>query len=216
MSDEVSERTLFICSEIHIYGIPPRPAAGGYRSGEWKVGDEIFKGRLRFVSIGQEAEIRFEDSSSGELFALVPVSQANRHLVVESAVDSSRNFVVRVEEPESGAHAFLGLGFETRDVAFDFVAALEDFERQVARDAPLSSSSAEQTPELAALHKPIADLGLKEGQTIQVKIKNKVAAPKKTQQTTSAKSAPKILAPPGGMSAKPAPQNQDESWAKFD
>eukprot|EP00210_Caulerpa_lentillifera_P006333 g6049.t1 len=215
MSNAVVERTLFICTDIHVYGIPPRPAAGGYRSGEWKTVDEIFKGRLRFVSLGQEAEIRFEDVSSGELFALVPIAKGQRHLVVESAVDSSRNFVVRVEDPETGAHAFLGLGFETRDVAFDFVAALEDNERQVARENSSNSLSG-QTPEIAALHKPIADLGLKEGQTIQVKIRNKVAAPKKVQQTTSAKPALKKLAPPTSASARPESKNNDANWAKFD
>eukprot|EP00210_Caulerpa_lentillifera_P007517 g7183.t1 len=221
MSDEVIERTLFICSEIHIYRIPPRPAAGGYRSGEWKTADEIFKGRLRFVSLGQEAEIRFEDIQSSELFALVPVSLENRHLVVESAMDSSRNFVVRVEDPETGAHAFLGLGFETRDSAFDFMAALEDNERQISRQSSTNESNSEMIPpELAALHKPVADLGLKEGQTIQVKIKNKVAAPKKSsnsQGTAAKRTTPKILAPPSGPTVKnESQQKQDTNWARFE
>lgn len=211
MSDDVVESTLFICSEIHLYRIPLRPAAGGYRSGEWRLIDEIFKGRLRFVSLGQTAEIRFEDPQTGELFALVPVSLTNRHLVVESAVDSSRNFVVRVEDQETNKHAFLGLSFETCDSAFDFVAALEDDERQVSRQ---SSSEVGSVPEIEALHRPIMDLGLKEGQTIQVKIKNKVAAPKRT--SLGKNPTPKFLAPPSGGVSKPNIQKQDSSWEKFD
>lgn len=132
-SEEVIEQTLFICSDVHLYRIPPRPAAGGYRSGEWRVADEIFKGRLRLVSLGDDAEIRYEDISNGELFALAPVHPGERQIVVEPATDSSRNFVVRIENPETQVHAFLGMSFETRDVAFDFSAALEDNDRRVAR-----------------------------------------------------------------------------------
>ena len=132
-SEDIIEQTLFICAAVRLYRIPPRPAAGGYRSGEWRVADEIFHGRLRFVAFGHEAEIRFEDTSTGELFALVPIRTGQRHLAVEPAVDSSRNFVVRVENTETNDHAFLGMGFETRDVAFDFSAALEDNERRSAR-----------------------------------------------------------------------------------
>jgi len=131
--DEVIEQTLFIATDVRVYRIPPRPAAGGYKSGEWRVGDEIFLGRLRLLAIGDEAEVRLEDVNTGELFALVPIRQGERHIVVESAIDSSRNFVIRVENPETKAHAFLGMGFETRDVAFDFNAALEDNERRLAR-----------------------------------------------------------------------------------
>lgn len=101
------------------------------------MGDEIFNGRLRFVSLGEDAELRFEDVSNGELFALAPIRRGQRQLVVEPAIDSSRNFVVRVENPETNAHAFLGMGFETRNVAFDFSAALEDNERRTARSGSL-------------------------------------------------------------------------------
>lgn len=39
---------------------------------------------------GQAAEIRLEDGSSGELFALCPFTPATQAVAVEAAVDSSR------------------------------------------------------------------------------------------------------------------------------
>lgn len=68
---------------------------------------------------------------SGELFALVPIRPGQRSVAVEPVSDSQRYFVIRVEEPASGRHAFLGLGFMERGEAFDFVAALNDHEKQV-------------------------------------------------------------------------------------
>lgn len=59
--DEV-EHTLFICREVNIYRIPPRQSAG-HKSGEWKVADKVFSGRLRMVARGDVCEVRLEDSA---------------------------------------------------------------------------------------------------------------------------------------------------------
>ena len=60
---DVVEHTLFICREVNVFKIPPRPAAGGHKSGDWKVADKIFTGRLRVAAIGEVCELRLEDSS---------------------------------------------------------------------------------------------------------------------------------------------------------
>ena len=55
------EQTLFQAKEVTVFKIPPRAGAGGHKSGEWKVVDKIFTGRLRVMSIGDMCELRLED-----------------------------------------------------------------------------------------------------------------------------------------------------------
>lgn len=168
------ERTLHIAREVNVFKIPPRPAAGGFRSGEWRISDKIFTGRLRVMSVGEACQLRLEASESGELFAMCPVPLGQREICVEPVVDSSRYFVLRVVDPASGRHAFLGMGFDERGDAFDFSAALSDHERHVTREkeakvAAASGKKVEDMPsDLAALYQSRGDLSIKEGQTITV------------------------------------------------
>jgi hypothetical protein len=65
-SDDDVHQTLFICREAKVYRIPPRPGATGYRSGDWRVADNIFTGRLRMLDTSRECQIRLEDTSRSE------------------------------------------------------------------------------------------------------------------------------------------------------
>ena len=60
----------------------------------------------------------------GDLFAACPVD-AFPGLAVEAVSDSSRYFVLRLQDP-SGRHAFVGMGFQDRGDAFDFNVALQE------------------------------------------------------------------------------------------
>lgn len=51
------------------------------------------------------------------VFARAPY---NNDQVVKPVLDSSRYFVLRVEDPTSGNRAFLGIGFTDRTESFDF------------------------------------------------------------------------------------------------
>lgn len=61
---------------------------------------------------------------SGELFGVCPIPRGQLHIAVESATDSSRNFVLRLEDPATKRHAFIGMSFGDRSAAFDFNVAL--------------------------------------------------------------------------------------------
>ena len=115
---------------------------------------------------------------SGELFGVAPVPPGQAHIAVEQASDSSRNFVLRLEDAASKRHAFVGISFSERSVAFDFNVAISDHQRQQQRAEEMSKISAAADPlaaaaassvlpEAAALFRPAADLSLKEGETIK-------------------------------------------------
>ncbi len=88
--EEEIECTLHVCpSLVSVFKIPPR-GIGGQVSGEWKVVDKLWEGRIRITAKGTTCFIRFEDISSGELFAVAPVPLGKRLNYVEPACDSSR------------------------------------------------------------------------------------------------------------------------------
>ncbi|CAA3025199.1 NECAP CG9132 [Olea europaea subsp. europaea] len=136
--------------------IPPRKTAASYRADDWNVNKWEWEGTLKVISKGEECIIRLEDkktggffgnryklmfhnlskcsllmtnnmSKIGELYARAFLREGEPH-PVEPVIDSSRYFVLRVEENIGGRlrHAFIGIGFRERPEAYDFQAALHD------------------------------------------------------------------------------------------
>lgn len=84
---------------------------------------------------------------------------------MDNVLDSSRYFVMRVVDPSRpNTHAFIGIGFQDRDEAFEFQNALRTHDKYAQRQAEIEKQNAEW----AANHQ---DLSLKTGQTIQVNFK---------------------------------------------
>ncbi|XP_056130144.1 adaptin ear-binding coat-associated protein 2 [Lampris incognitus] len=189
--DNGYESVLCVKPEVHVYRIPPRASNRGYRAADWKLDEPTWSGRMKITSKGKIAIIKLEDKNTGELFAQAPVEQYPG-CVVEAVTDSSRYFVVRIEDG-NGRHAFIGLGFADRGDSFDFNVALQDHFKWVKQEGEFAKLEASQstTPKL--------DLGFKEGQTIKISIGNI-----KKKDAGSAKSRPVsggLLPPPPG--AKP-------------
>ncbi|ESR57054.1 hypothetical protein CICLE_v10021562mg [Citrus x clementina] len=169
--EESLEHTLLVVREVCVYKIPPRTTSGGYKCGEWLQSDKIWTGRLRVVSCKDRCEIRLEDPNSGELFAACFVQPGQRENSVETVLDSSRYFVLKIEDG-TGKHAFIGLGFNERNEAFDFNVALSDHEKYVRRELEKESGEMSESDGHIDIH-PAVNHRLKEGETIRINVKPK-------------------------------------------
>lgn len=171
-----------------MFKIPPRASNEGYRCSDWEQ-FFIWKGRLRVVAKGDELKIRLEDIATNDLFAECKVTEG----AVESVIDSSRYFVLRIDDG-SGRHAFIGIGFQERNEAFDLNVTIQDHNKRLRaeKEAKAATEKAANTPAL--------DLGFKEGQKITVKL-GKATGAKPKAKTGGA--VPTLLPPPPGGSGAP-------------
>ncbi|KAK6940638.1 NECAP, PHear domain [Dillenia turbinata] len=202
--EESFEHTLLVVREVSVYKIPPRSTSGGYKCGEWLQSDKIWSGRLRVVSCKDLCEIRLEDPNSGELFAACFVHPGQRENSVETVLDSSRYFVLKIEDGR-GKHAFVGLGFNERNEAFDFNVALSDHDKYVKRESDKDNDGEGSSDDGGHIDiHPAVNHRLKEGETIRINVKHKPAggtgmlAAAGLSAGASGGGKPKALAPPPG------------------
>ncbi|KAK3318273.1 hypothetical protein B0H66DRAFT_532780 [Apodospora peruviana] len=219
------QRILHIARQVHVYNIPPLTSTKGYTAAIWTEDPKrhIFTCRARVIETAVSSssggpdkikvDIVLEDASAGQLFAAAPyVSPA----VVEPALDSSRFFAVRVQDP-AGRKATLGIGFEERSEAFDFSIALQ--EAQKALGLISRSAAAGTAPSAARNKKPGGenkeelkrDYSLKEGETITVNLsgtsfgRNRAQQQQKQDEQPAASLSSFALPPPpppsGGSSS---------------
>jgi len=148
-----------------VYKIPPLKANEGHRAGDWgDLAAPLWKGRLRFVEKGNAgATLLFEDGTTGELFARAEYNPMKPS--VEAVLDSSRYFVIRVED--AGKKAYIGMGFAERSDSFDFNVAIQDYTKRAkaALNPPSPTVDKPSTPS-----GPKKDYTLKEGQTFSIAI----------------------------------------------
>mmetsp|Transcript_6843 Transcript_6843/g.9820 ORF Transcript_6843/g.9820 Transcript_6843/m.9820 type:complete len:366 (-) Transcript_6843:33-1130(-) len=127
----------------------------GYRGSEWT--DKIWHGTLQVVERDNRTAVIFLDTSNSNssgiggdggtssnssnkkknnnntntnaptIFAVAPIRDDEN--CVERCIDSSRYFVVKIENA-SGRHMFIGVAFNERNDAFDFNTALQDAQKE--------------------------------------------------------------------------------------
>jgi len=126
----------------------------------------------------------------GELFA--QTSYDPEHPCVDSVLDSSRFFVIRVEDGAKKAN--IGIGFLERSQSFDFNVALADYTKRwrKAKEPPEETVS----PHIPA--GPKKDYSLKEGQTFSIAIpgKSSESLVKSTKSVMSGGAIPLLPPPP--------------------
>lgn len=165
--EEALELILFQVPECYVYMIPPRKTAASYRADEWNVNKWAWEGPLKVISKGEECIIRLEDKKTGELYARAFLREGEQH-PVEAVIDSSRYFVLRIEENIGGRnrHAFIGLGFRERTQAYDFQAALHDHMKY------LNKKKTAEEMEQQFQQTSSVDYSLKDGETLVLQIKS--------------------------------------------
>lgn len=159
---EVVERVRCTIPEAHIFKLPPRPTAGGWRGADWD--KEVWQGTLKVVERGDLTVILLVDPKTGAIFAVCPVTEG----AVDRCIDSSRYFVLKVEHGSTGKHMFIGLAFNERNDAFDFNTSLADAQRE--KQAEIEAMEAAKKYEYG----PAKDYSMKEGQKIHIAV-DKVA-----------------------------------------
>ncbi|KAJ3569957.1 hypothetical protein NP233_g4723 [Leucocoprinus birnbaumii] len=214
--DSEVESILYIGREVSVYKIPPLRANVGYRAGEWgDLAQPLWKGRLRIIERSSGTAILFEDSQTGDLFAKADYDPERPS--VEAVLDSSRYFVVRVED--SGRKAYIGMGFAERTDSFDFSVCHTQYHGSIpltpAQMLPfktiatgINAESAEaESPSPHIPTGPKKDYTLKEGQTFTINLpgsKSKTSSSSTSNgllassSGTHTSSVPLLPPPPGG------------------
>ncbi|KDQ61112.1 hypothetical protein JAAARDRAFT_32115 [Jaapia argillacea MUCL 33604] len=169
LDDEV-ESILYICREVSVYKIPPLKANEGHRANDWgDLAKSLWKGRLRIIEKCAGVSLLFEDSQTGDLFANAPYDPLKP--CVDAVLDSSRYFVVRVED--AGKKAYIGMGFAERADSFDFNVALQDYTKRYKASLNPPSPTTDSSASSRAPSGPKKDYSLKEGQTFSISIPGK-------------------------------------------
>ncbi|KAL0587386.1 hypothetical protein ABG067_003004 [Albugo candida] len=176
------KRILAVINQCFVFKIPPQVSAAGHRADSWPK-EPVWTGRLTIFSCDEDLMIELRDSSNGSLFAACPMKRngptavqkglrlcdkerCRTHLHLTTVVDSSRYFVLRVVDQNSGRHAFIGIAFENRSDAFDFNVALDDHQKELQREKNAADK------ERAGLN-VTKDYSLKDGEKIKIKINSK-------------------------------------------
>eukprot|EP00941_MAST-03F_sp_MAST-3F-sp1_P004922 g4922.t1 len=183
--EEEFERELLFIEQIFAFRIPPRSSAQGYKAKEW--GEHVWTGSLTVTASTSSVQAKLTDPK-GKLFATCPIRESGPP-PMERVTDSSRYFVLRIEDPKSGRHAFIGIGFIDRGEAFNFQTTIQDYKEKL-------------KVEKEAAEKPLTDIpskdySLKEGETISVQFGAKSRRSRKsTNGSDSSSGGVAVLAPP--------------------
>lgn len=184
--EPVFEQTILTVSECFVYKVPPLRTASGHRAEDWGLDKPVFTGALKMFQADVKFRIviyRLKDSSttltSDEnliYFAECPIEvkpKGDITAFVDAVIDSSRYYVLKIQDLKTSRSTLIGIGFRERDIAFDFKNALNDYIRYVDRMALAEQLSNKASEDSHSGLSPLRDLSLKDGQKVHVAVKTK-------------------------------------------
>ena len=206
---------LFHVNNVYFYQIPPAMSSTlEPRASSWNPERPFMTGSLSIVQQDTTALIQLYEPPHLTLDlillaqASISLTKSNQELktVVQDVVDSSRYFVIRVEDIKTTRHAFLGIGFPDRADAFTFKATLHDFIKGQVRAYKASHMPSEQKERYR----------LGKGEMIHITLEKKV---KKERRKSREDQGCRLLPPPSVQSLPsiPPPDTvvQEDEWGEF-
>ena len=88
---------------------------------------------LEIISKGKEAVIMLKKLDTGAVYVMSPIKPGGPDCYAK-AFDSSRYFVLRLEDPRTGKTGSIGIGFNKREEALEFKVTVQDFLEGVKRE----------------------------------------------------------------------------------
>lgn len=216
MHQSIGQRLLTI-AESFLYKVPPLKQSSGHRAEDWGLANPTMTARLELVGVDDVLEIRVFDATSPaeQPVARCPVRCAMGSppidAIVDPVVDSSRYFVLRCEDDKK-RHAYVGIGFREREVAYDFKATIQDFARSVRREET-ALEAVRRREDAGETGEPELDLKLKGSIKISLGASSSSSpAPARTGAIAANAPVPKLAPPPAGITP-PKSVTEDGSGA---
>lgn len=129
---------------------------------------------LEIISKGKEAVILLKQRvPPHKTFCMSPIRPGGADCY-EKAFDSSRYFVLRIEDPRSKKTASIGIGFNEREQALNFKVSVQDFLEGVKRE--------EENAQAVSTHVDTGNFALADGAKIKINVKSKKKKKKKDKK----------------------------------
>ncbi|CAI5716934.1 unnamed protein product [Hyaloperonospora brassicae] len=187
----VLERCLFRENNVWIYRVPATHVTSlAPRADAWDIERPLLTGSMCIMQTGDACVVQLFESpvapvathfDAPRLFAHCPLEITRAlplDVYVHDCVDSSRYFMLRVTDDQSGRRAFVGIGFPDRTTAFNFKATVQDYakyalrqEAMQEREGAAADGSEEEEGHEGSRGPPPSTLSLPEGATIRLKLK---------------------------------------------
>eukprot|EP00892_Ulva_mutabilis_P003808 jgi/Ulvmu1/179/UM001_0183.1 len=118
---------------IYVHARIPPCDTLGHKADTWNVAKPDFTCSMFCCTKGDEFIIRLLTEDNEKFAESFWRPDRPMSSVIDAAADSSRYFALRVENPETGAHHFLGIGFAERESAGQFKLTLSEHGKYIQR-----------------------------------------------------------------------------------